>query len=543
MAMAGSLSEVGLADICQLLSLGRKTGRLTVTNRGDLGYLYFDQGRITYASVLNRPDRLGELLVLNAVIDRAQLEEAMDYQAGARGERLGTVLISQGAISEDELAHFIRIQIEEAAFHLFTWTEGTFRFEADAVPEATGIFLISASAEGLLLEGARRVDEWELIRKKIPSNDLVFRIDREPGSGDDVELTVAQKRIIPLVDGKASVRDLVVQSGLVEFEAVKALFGLIQAGFARPVPKPAQGGAGASSGGGDAEPLIDLGIAFYRTSMLDDAERELTAAVEQAPQATRAHFWLGVIALRRSQPNDALARFVTIEDIGRASFALHMNRALAYEMLEEWDKALLSLDDAEEIRPENAGVLLARGIVQLQSGNAKAARAALVRYRQALGADDPDPIWYALAPLASLASGEAGEARDLGEEALDRFPDHPVILVNVGHLLERLGSTTEAESLYLRAVSGSDPPAQAHKNLGNRAHERGDLAGARAHFERAIRIDPRLGDDVYQRLGDIVYREKDLEWAGVLWGRALELNPANQVVRTNLELLSTAAGQ
>jgi len=543
MAMAGSLSEVGLADICQLLALGRKTGRLTVTHRADLGYIYFDRGRITHASVLNRPDRLGELLVLNAVIDRTQLEVAMDYQAGARGERLGTVLMSQDAISEDELAHFIRIQIEEAAFHLFTWTEGIFRFEADAVPEATGIYLISASAESLLLEGARRVDEWELIRKKIPSNDLIFRIDRKPSSGDDVELTVAQKRILPMVDGQITVRELVVQSGLVEFEAVKALFGLIQAGFARPVQKTASASSTSDPASADAESKIDLGIAFYRTGMLDDAERELRAAAETVPEEVRAHFWLGLIALRQTRPDDALAAFATVEELGGLSFALQLNRSLAWEEKGEWDQALAALDVAEEIRPGHVGVLLARGIVQLRAGNAKGSRATLVRYRQALGGTDPEPIWYAYAPLAALASGEAAEARELTTEALDRFPDHPVILVNVGHLLERLGAGSEAEALYLRAVSSQDPPAQAHKNLGNRAHARGDLAGARAHFERAIRIDPRLGDDVYQRLGDIVYREKDLEWAGVLWGRALEINPANQVVRTNLELLGTATGE
>ena len=58
MAIEGSLADVGLADISQLLSLGRKTGCLTVTDRSNFGYIYFEKGRVVYASVLNRPDRL-----------------------------------------------------------------------------------------------------------------------------------------------------------------------------------------------------------------------------------------------------------------------------------------------------------------------------------------------------------------------------------------------------------------------------------------------------------------------------------------------------
>lgn len=540
MAMAGSLSEVGLADICQLLALGRKTGRLTVTNRADLGYIFFNRGRITQASVLNRPDRLGELLVLNGAITREQLHAGMDQQAIARGERLGQVLIDQGAISEEELAHYIRIQIEEAAFHLFTWTQGTFRFEPDALPDAEGIFLISASAESLLLEGARRVDEWELIRRKIPSDDLVFRIDRDPAD-DEVGLTEAQRRIIPLVDGKRTVGELVVSSGLVEFEAVKALFGLIQAGFARAVTKGPGGDGEGSVASAEAQPRIDLGVAFLRTGMLDDAVRELSGAADAAPDDPRPSYWLGVAAIRGGDYESAVEHFAESRSRGGDGFALHLNHALALEELGRWSDADAALDAAEEVRPGHARALLSRGILQLRRGQPKAARASLESYRRALGPEDPPPIWYAFAPLATAAAGMGHEARELAELAMAEAGDNPSVLINAAHVLQRVGDGGEAESLYLRAVSGRRPPAQAHKNLGDIAMDQGDLAGARAHYERAIRIDPRLGDDVYQRLGDIVYREEDHEWAEALWGRALEINPENQVVRTNLDLLSTAS--
>jgi Tfp pilus assembly protein PilF len=112
----------------------------------------------------------------------------------------------------------------------------------------------------------------------------------------------------------------------------------------------------------------------------------------------------------------------------------------------------------------------------------------------------------------------------------------------MGVVLERQGEREAAEALYLRAVSEAHTPAQAHKNLGDMAYRRGDQAGARAHYERAVEIDPGLGDDVYMKLGNIAYKEQDQDWAQLLWRRALELNPRNEVVRTNLEALAAAPG-
>ena len=70
----------------------------------------------------------------------------------------------------------MRLQIEEAVYYLFTWTSGTFNFEAGVRPERED-FLVRINPEFLLLEGARRVDEWSLIEKKIPSFDLIFSVD------------------------------------------------------------------------------------------------------------------------------------------------------------------------------------------------------------------------------------------------------------------------------------------------------------------------------------------------------------------------------
>ena len=83
MAIKGSLKEASLPDVLQLLAMGKKNGCLSVTHRNNFGYIYFTQGRISYASIVNRRDRLGDMLVKNEIISQQDLDAAI----GAQGKR------------------------------------------------------------------------------------------------------------------------------------------------------------------------------------------------------------------------------------------------------------------------------------------------------------------------------------------------------------------------------------------------------------------------------------------------------------------------
>ncbi len=125
----------------------------------------------------------------------------------------------------------------------------------------------------------------------------------------------------------------------------------------------------------------------------------------------------------------------------------------------------------------------------------------------------------------------------VGREGLTHYPVCGPLLVNAGAVLERRGEVDAAEALYARAIQTQSIPAQEHKNLGNQAWAHGDQQNAHVHYEKAVKLEPRLGDDIYLRLGTIAYKDQDLDVARLLWRRALELNPHNDLVRTNLESL------
>ncbi len=535
MAIEGALQDVALPDILQLLAMGRKTGCLTLTDRSNFGYIYLRNGRIIHAHVLNRPDRLGELLVRNHAITRDHLSRAMEMQADNRGARLGEILVEHGMLEEEALARFVRLQIEEAVYHLFTWSQGSFHFDADQAPDATDRYLTDLPAENLLLEGARRVDEWGLIEKKIPTFDLVFVLAKDPADDDEVEITEHQRRVLPLIDGRRTVDDLVLESGLVEFDVGKALYGLIQAGFLqRSGTRAAAPESGEDQG---VQEHLSLGVAFFRSGMLEDATRELQSVLEKRPDHAGALHRLALIAFRNRHFAEALDRLDQMPEPERGSYTALRNRALVLEMLERFDDALATLDQAAALKPGDPEVALARGIVSLRKGDSKRALEALRAYRASPAVRKPAPIYYAFAVLAAAMDGQMDHAVALGREGLGHYPESAPLLVNTGAVLERRGEAQAAAALYARAVARYPAPAQAHKALGDQAYGRGDMERARVHYERAVKADPRLGDDVYFRLGSIAYEDADLDVARLLWRRALELNPRNPDVRERLDRL------
>ena len=537
MAIEGSLADVGLADICQLLALGRKTGCLTITDQSNFGYIYFEDGRVIYASVLNRPDRLGEVLVKNEAIRKEDLSEAMEKQNLEGGKRLGEILVAQEAITQEELEKWITVQIEEAVYHLFSWNQGSFHFNPDERPEENEVFVVSLNADGLLMEGARRVDEWSLIERKISSMDLIFKLVRDPQEQEDVELSANQRKLLPLLDGTRSVNELVTDSGLVEFETGKALYELLQAGFVQEVGKRAS--EGEKKDDAAVKQHVNLGQAFYKAGMLEDADRELSEALKGDEFEPTARFHLGLICLKAGRYEEAMEHFQTIPDKDGVGYGVLRNMALALERMGRFVEQVKLLERASALRPDDPDLILTRGIAELKAGAAQEARATFRRYRKELGRKIPPPLYYTFSVLAAAISGGLEEAINLGREGLKIYPAEPAILVNAGAVLDQKGDHEAAEQFFLRAISsGSEVPPQAHKNLGDQALRRGDRAGARTHYEQAVKLNPDLGDDTYLKLGQIALEELDRELAIIFFQRSLELNPRNHDARSHLQDLS-----
>ncbi len=538
MAIRGNLSEASLADVLQLLALGQKSGCLSVAREGSFGTVHFDRGRIVHAAIINRRDRLADRLVRSGVLAADVLARAVATAAPQDDRDLATSLIAQRLVDQDALMVHYRAQVEEAVYHLFAWNAGTFTFEPD--PHAADRDpLLSISADTLLLEGARRVDEWTQIEKKIPSLDLIFEADTKRLAQADVTLSPAQQRLVPLLDGGHDVFALVERSGIDEFEVGKALYGLITAGFAQRV------GRSAARRQPPPESRIaehrNLGVAFYRTGLYDEAQREFRRVLELRDADGAARFHLGLVHLRRSEWEEA------VDTLRRAALepdtpaAVWHDLAFALERLGRLAESAEALVEATRRAPSpDPRIALSEAIVALQRGDVPAADERLAAARTAWGARQPSAAWFHAAGLAAALSGDSGRAIAVLEEGLAVHPHAATLHNNLAVVHERRGSYELAARTLEHALLEDANSPHLHKNLGDYMYRAQRYDEAFDAFTRVVRLAAGHGADVFLKLGNIHYRRGAMDEAREAWDRALEIEPTNRIVRANLEALRRA---
>src|SRR5690349_4962796 len=510
MAIKGSLKEASLPDVLQLLALGQKTGCLSIADRSNFGYIYFEKGRICYASIVNRRDRLGDILVKHNRISQEQLLAAVQQQTKEHGKKLGQVLVAMEVLSQADLERYMRVQIEESVFYLFTWTQGTFNFEADVRPERQD-FLVSINPESLLLEGARRVDEWSLIEKKIPSFDLIFALDKDRLAISEAKLTDTQQRLLPLLDGSRDVNEVIDDSGRGEFEIGKAPYGLITAGFVHRTGRTASA-ADAQITDARVEEHRNLGVAFYKTGMLDEAAREFRRVAELRPGEANAHFYMGLVALKQARWREAMETLRLAAEKGGGRPAVFHNLGFAYEQMGRLDEAESAYAEAAGRARTDAKVYLGWGVVALKRGDYASAAGRLDRSRELFG-QVPPPAWFWARALTAAAAGEFEAAQELAEEAVEAYPSHAALLNNLAVLRELSGDLTGAEDMVRTARKNEPSLPQLSKNLGDLAYRGSRYDDAWEAYNRAVELAPDLGDDVYFKLGNIAYKRNERELA------------------------------
>ncbi|MCC6928537.1 MAG: DUF4388 domain-containing protein [Gemmatimonadaceae bacterium] len=234
MAIEGPLRELGIHDVFQLLDLSRKTGRLRVTSalRDNEGTVYFKDGRVISANVRSNPHPLGAVLLRAGKVVGDDLEAARALQqAPGESRRLGEILVAMGVITQRELERQVRRQVEAVVFELMSWQEGFFSFAEIELDGITVDATTTVATEALLMEGARRVDEWTQMQQRIPHIGVVASlapVDAEHPTS--LDLLPNEWEVLAAIDGERDLRGVAASLGRSEFEVAKIAFGLVATG-------------------------------------------------------------------------------------------------------------------------------------------------------------------------------------------------------------------------------------------------------------------------------------------------------------------------
>ena len=232
MALVGNLRDFGLSEFLYLVDRGAKTGRLTLQKPGDRAELYFNSGKLVYATHFNQDERIGDILVRMGRVTREQCNIALEVQQAKQPDKpVGQIMVDLGMLTQDEILKCVRLQIEEITYGLFGWQEGDFRFEPDMAPPRESV-AIPLSIENLIMEGTRRIDEWARIRDRIPSLDVIVRFSDKPHEkAKGVNLTPDEWRVFARINGMNSIRQISLQTGLGDFDTARIIYGFLSAGL------------------------------------------------------------------------------------------------------------------------------------------------------------------------------------------------------------------------------------------------------------------------------------------------------------------------
>lgn len=172
MAFQGSLKELPLPDIIQLVSVSGKTGVFVLTRSDQEGEIFLQDGEMVHSVV-----------------------------GGLKGE--------------------------ESVYELAIWQEGEFVFKPGVMSDER---TIRKSNTNLLMEAARRIDEWQVLSKRIPSTRMVPMFTNQ-GSSTSVSFTPHEWVVIRKIDERRSIEELANVLGMSAFEVCKVLYGLVTAGL------------------------------------------------------------------------------------------------------------------------------------------------------------------------------------------------------------------------------------------------------------------------------------------------------------------------
>lgn len=353
MAIEGPLRELALTDVFQLLDLSRKTGTLSIAPEGGRhrpALVRFDRGAVVGAELSQVHDRLGHLLLRAGKVTEAQIQTARRAQQIAPGRALGTVLVEQGIVSEDDIRRQLRFQIQEIVFELIQWKDGYFRFE-EGPSGSNGNVSVRVSTESLLMEAARRVDEWSTLETKVPHMGVIPVFVADSPDGPTLDLHPTEWEVLAEIDGTRPLKLIAAALGRSDFDVAKIVYGLASTGVvdvleeapapvaAVPLERPLRDALG------EAQLALADGASDRARRILDDLARAHPDRAEVYTLLAEAHRRLGrwgeaLIALGRAAGLDPLAGQVHYQMGFAAAHTGDLHRAR-----EAWD-TYLRLDDA-----------------------------------------------------------------------------------------------------------------------------------------------------------------------------------------------------
>ncbi|MDZ7832398.1 MAG: DUF4388 domain-containing protein [Desulfobacterales bacterium] len=228
MSLTGNLETFELSALLRMLAYEQRTGRLVIKSETNTVQVFLHDGDIVFATETRKNNRLGELMKENGLISQQVLDECLTLSLKKK-ERLGKTLVEQGYLSLERLNAFLLKQAENTVYNVLLWGTGKFEY-MDAPLNLKGAIEYKLDTMNILLDASRRIEEMGILKKQIPSDAAIPKISGQTGGRGEIKLKADEWRILSLLNGQATVRQIFDKSGFDDFTAYQILNSLISSG-------------------------------------------------------------------------------------------------------------------------------------------------------------------------------------------------------------------------------------------------------------------------------------------------------------------------
>jgi hypothetical protein len=232
MALKGNLRDFSTTQLLNLINLARKTGTLSIQNNGEEAHMSFKEGKLIYAYMgADSGNHLAKILHKAGKLSKEQANIIETRVQGKTDRQIGYLLIQAGHVTQSDIMQSVRQDVLNIVYKLFTWAEGLFQFEANKLPSPNYITL-PIDLESVIMEGSRRLKEWEILQEELPDLENSLRFTERPdGKLRNINLTVEEWKVISLIDPRNSMRKIAQANNLSDFQIRRIIYGMLQAGL------------------------------------------------------------------------------------------------------------------------------------------------------------------------------------------------------------------------------------------------------------------------------------------------------------------------
>ena len=231
MALRGNLRDFTISQLLNLINLANKTGILVVEGPNETAKVAFRDGKLAYAQIGQEDNSLAYVLRKAKKLSSNQYRSIQQRAAQISDKELGLLLINAGYFSQEDILTDLQRHFTDIIQRLFTWVEGFFHFDNDALPPDNRIS-IHLDLENLIIEGSRQLREWELLQDEIPSLDMALKFNDRPGTNlRNVNLSVEEWRVVSFINPRNSMRQIATATKMNDLEIRRIVYGLLQAGL------------------------------------------------------------------------------------------------------------------------------------------------------------------------------------------------------------------------------------------------------------------------------------------------------------------------